>query len=130
MSEIPVGMRGKRREFRSLGLCQDCGGPLDQPETFVRCKDCRETRSQYIRAYNALQKEISREHAIAVSTAMRKHLRNRDAEIAIEQEKLKLRIQKCKKCEWAKIEDTIIFCPFMDGICQKGVYRRGNQNQG
>lgn len=113
-----------------MGLCQDCGGPLDQPGKFIRCKDCRKTRSEYVCAYNALKREIAREQALAVSEAMRNKLKSRDAEIEIEQEKLKMRIQKCVKCEWAKIEDSIIFCPFMDGICQKGVYKRGNPNQG
>ena len=42
-----------------------------------------------------------------------------EAEQAIAAEKLKKKIEKCKVCEWGTIVGSIVYCPFMDGICMK-----------
>lgn len=130
MNSIPKSVGGQRAKWRAQGLCQTCGAAVDHPEKFVRCKACRDQRSEYTRMYNRLKQEIE-SGAPPALTPNQAYVRRRmqeEAQQAIAAEKFKRKIQKCKNCEWARIDGSIIFCPFMDGICQKGEYNHGNQS--
>lgn len=130
MNDIPKSVRGQRAKWRAAGLCQTCGAMLDFPEKFIRCKACRDQRSEYARLYNRLKQELEdgTPPELTPNQAYVRRKMKEEAQQAISAEKLKRKIQKCKSCEWVRIEGNILFCPFMEGICQKGEYNRGKQS--
>jgi hypothetical protein len=93
----------------------------------VRCKVCRDIYAEYARAYTKLKKEG--ETPLLPNVAYIRRKMKEEAEAAIAADKYREKIRKCIGCEWARIEETTVFCPFMEGICMKGRYKK-HANQG
>lgn len=104
-----------QKERKNRGVCVDCEGKIDDPAKFVRCPECRERNLEKIRAYRA---ELAAKQPTPNEIWARKKMRM-DAEKALAAEKLRLKIEKCKRCEWGTIVGSKVYCPFMDGICMK-----------
>ena len=99
---------------RQQGLCVKCGAKVDRPDYYAKCEDCRISFAEYMRERRALR------NALAEKAGQAKL----DSERAIAAGHLKLQIEKCSSCGWKKIEDNVLFCPFMAGVCAKGAYLR------
>lgn len=106
-----------------------CGGEIDNPGMYYNCKKCRTIKTEKARERNRILQEREKSPAVLTPNELwaREKMR-REAEKALRAEKLRLQIEKCSACEWGRIEENTIFCPFMWGICQKGVYSRGKKN--
>lgn len=92
---IDTALKGWRRtlaERIASGLCPGCGAKPDD-EKYKWCTACRAKRS--------LKAKLADE-------------RNKKAE---EESIFRARLEICKKCEWARIEDGIIYCPSAYGTC-------------
>lgn len=124
IENIPRGIHGAKLLYRIRGLCQECGGKLDQPGKFVRCKACRDQRSEYARAYNRLIQQLEKDSVQAPSADQpyaRRVIQQQEEQQRAD-ERRKAQIRKCAECEWSRIGETTVFCPFMEGICMKGDY--------
>ena len=117
------------RERREKGLCQMCGGTIDSPGPYYNCKKCRTIVTEKSRERKRILQEREKNPAGPSPNELwaREKMR-REAEQAIQAERFKQKIQKCLTCEWARIDGNIIFCPFAQGICQKGDYSLGKKN--
>ena len=118
MSEIPRSIQGHRATYRKMGLCQECGGVLDLPGRFVRCKACRDIYTEYSRAYSRLKAEG--DTPLTPNQAYIRAKMKKEAEALIRADRYREQIRKCTGCEWARIEEGVVYCPFMEGICMKG----------
>lgn len=125
----------RERERRARNLCLDCGVPLETQgkRRYVKCPSCRAKQTEASRPYRYLHKNkllegIGPEPSPTPNELWAREKMRREAEKALKAEKLRLQIEKCSECEWGRIEENTIFCPFMQGICQKGVYSRGKKN--
>lgn len=86
------GWRRTLAERRASGLCPGCGVKPDD-EKYKWCTACRAKRS--------LKAKIADE-------------RNKKAEA---ESNFRTRLEICKKCEWARILDGILYCPSAYGTC-------------
>lgn len=118
-----------KRERREKGICQTCGGVIDKPGTYFNCKKCRTIITEKLRERKRILQEREKNPVVYSPNELwaREKMR-REAEKAMQAEKLKLKIEKCLTCEWAHIGDRILLCPFMEGVCMKGDYSRGKKN--
>lgn len=114
-----------KRERREKGFCQMCGGEIDNPGMYYNCKKCRTIKTEEARERKRILQEREKNPAVPTPNELwaREKMR-REAEKALQAEKLKLQIEKCSTCEWGRIEENTIFCPFMQGICMKGRYKK------
>ena len=106
-------------ELKQQGLCIECGARVDRPSTYVRCPDCRTRFTEYMKERRALKEALAEPES---SPQYKRKQAELAAQKAIKAEKYKLQIKKCSSCGWKRIEGNIIFCPFMEGICERGHY--------
>lgn len=112
-----------KRERRALGLCLECGCELDTKKRFVKCEVCREKWGEKIKEYRSQHATLKSPNEPTPNEIWARKKMKMEAEKAIAAEKLKKQIEKCTYCEWGSIVGTIVYCPFMNGICLK----RGNE---
>ena len=106
-------------ERRERGVCMDCGGVLEAPGKFVKCRICRMRSTDKTREYRMNQRKEALQAKPTPNQIWAKKKMQMEAEKAIATAKYRKQIEKCVYCEWAKIEDDIVYCPFMKGICMK-----------
>lgn len=106
-------------ELKAQGLCMKCGAKVDNPSLFVKCKSCRDEFTRYIHERQALKEALAEPEP---SPEYKRRQMELAAQKAIRTEKFKLQIEKCSGCAWVRIEGNVIFCPFMEGICERGHY--------
>lgn len=106
-------------ELKQQGLCIECGARVDKPSAYVRCPECRTRFTEYMKERRALKEALAEpEHSPEYKRKQAELAREK----AIRAEKLKYRIEKCSSCGWGRVEGNTIFCPFMEGICERGHY--------
>lgn len=84
--------------WEKAGLCRNCGGFKIDPKK-INCEKCRERmvakfKRRFTGVYN-WQPEPPKKHVEIRSD------------------------HKCLRCEWGKLQDGVIFCPFIVGTCAK-----------
>ena len=103
-----------RRERKALGVCVSCGGMLDFPGVYVNCADCRQKSTAASKQWRAESAQRAKENE-AERRQMEEKIRS---EIAKDAQMRQVAICAC--CEWVKWAGHVLYCPFMEGICEKG----------
>ena len=84
----------------------------------MRCAECRERFTEYMR----LRRELKGALLAQTPNEIWAHKKaEQERQRALAEEKRRIRLGRCMECVWAHHEEGTLYCPFMEGVCMRGV---------